>query len=236
MSPRRCSSRLTGRPHDAGPHVASRSNSSGRMRFSRTRPARRSSRPKRSRSRRARDRCGCSATRGWTRRRPSTSGTTRSSCSGSRPTRASTSGKPWSRTSSQRSSSSRPVGPRVRPEEGAADLGDPGLGPNPLVARGRPARYTGHPGHPLSPAQVPAGHREGAARARRLTSRLGARCPNVGWKTSFLREKRVRTASVIGGETRGVDRHRRDAKLQVRGYIDLVAPGGETGAIGLENR
>jgi hypothetical protein len=46
----------------------------------------------------------------------------------------------------------------------------------------------------------------------------------------------VRIGSVIGGETRGIDGVRRDAKPQVGGRIDLIAPGSKSGPIGLENR
>ena len=56
----------------------------------------------------------------------------------------------------------------------------------------------------------------------------GLRDPNLA--------KWVRIESVIGGETRGMDGYRRDAKLEVRRRINRVGPGGEARPIGLENR
>jgi len=46
----------------------------------------------------------------------------------------------------------------------------------------------------------------------------------------------VRSGAVIGGETRGSEGYRRDAKGEVRRHIAVVVPGQKTASIGLENR
>jgi hypothetical protein len=46
----------------------------------------------------------------------------------------------------------------------------------------------------------------------------------------------VRSGAVIGGETRGSEGYRRDAKGEVRRHIAVVVPGQKTASIGLANR
>jgi hypothetical protein len=57
-----------------------------------------------------------------------------------------------------------------------------------------------------------------------------------GSEISLEKANWVRIGSVIGGETRGNEGYRRDAKGQYRGHIAIVAPDQKTASIGLENR